>query len=480
MPPVPFTFRRKGPADPALRSTAPKEDAETPPAEGPLEERPFIFSVTGLQRKLREGLERSFGNVFVGGEISSLTLHGVSGHAYFTLKDSGAQLRCVMWREQVAKIGAKLENGQECILRGRLTIFEKSGQLQMTVLELQRQGDGAAEEAYRSLAEKLRKEGLTAADRKRPIPKLPRAVGIVTSKSGAALRDVLRASLRRDPFTPILLSTCTVQGEEAPFEIAEALRRLDRTRACDVILLVRGGGSREDLWAFNSESLARAIAASKTPVVTGIGHETDTTIADLVADHACSTPTAAAEHVVPLRSELRRLHSHLQNRLHRAMRTKMHASSGSLLRLQNRLAEQDPQALLHRRAQHLDELTMRAERCLRIALAKCEQRNSRLQRRLARCEPRAKIAAYSARIQLMRARLKHAFSRKIEAQRQELAVLLSRLESLSPVAVLARGYAFAKKDSGQLVRSPSEVTPGERLTIRVAHGEIMARVEEES
>jgi exodeoxyribonuclease VII large subunit len=456
---VPFDFKRKSPA--------------------PEPQKPFVWSVTGLQRRVRGDLERGFGNVLVGGEISSLSLHGVSGHAYFTLKDADAQLRCVMWRDQVQRLLFPLENGHEVIVRGRLTVFEKSGQLQMTVQTVDRQGDGALEEAYRLLAEKLRREGLTAPERKRPLPLLPRTVGIVTSKNGAALRDVLKTALRRDPKAHLILAAASVQGSDASHDIVRALQKLDACGACDVILLVRGGGSREDLWAFNNEGVARAIVSCKVPVVTGIGHETDTSIADLVADVACSTPTAAAERAIPVRADIERAFRAMTGRLDHALRANIHASGARLHRLERALGAHDPKAEIRRRGQILDELTTRAERSLRVTLSKETSRHTRLVRRLARVEPRSRIIAAKSRLALFEAKLDHEMTREISRSKQRFELLCSRLESLSPVAVLARGYAIVRTESGALVRRASEVTVDDRLRIRVAEGEIRARVEDE-
>lgn len=470
---APFGVRRRGPSTNALRAT--ERSPETADATSGA---PFVFSVGGLQRRLRAEVEKGFGLVHVGGEISSLTLHGVSGHAYFVLKDDQAQLRCVMWKEHVQRLRAKLANGVEVIVRGRVTVFEKSGQLQLTVQHIDRLGDGAHEEAYRQLAEQLRAEGLTSPSRKRRVPMLPRAVGVVTSKSGAALRDILKTALRRDPFTRLLIAPTAVQGEGAEQDIARTLVALDELGICDVIILARGGGSREDLWAFNSELVARAIVSCRAVVVTGVGHETDTSIADLVSDLSCSTPTSAAEHVIPVRAEIRHRLTLGENRLRRALRAEVQGRSRRLMRIEARLSAQDPQRAMQRKAQTLDELTTRAERSLRIALGRRQQQLSVMARRLARLEPRAKMAALGARIQILRARQDHTIARRLEAARQRLGELAARLEALSPLAVLARGYAIATTETGRAVRSASEVRAGDPLRIRLGEGAIIARVEE--
>jgi exodeoxyribonuclease VII large subunit len=476
MPEVPFQrFRRKPAQAPLVRG------GDEPEAQGQeaqeAERGPVIHSVTGLLRRLRNDFERAHPNVFVGGEVSNLAVHGVSGHAYFTLKDSQAQLRCVMWREQFLRLRFKLKDGQQAIARGRITVFERTGQLQMTVAGLEPQGLGAMQEGFRQLAEKLRTEGLTAPERKRALPVFPRCIGVVTSRDGAALRDVLRTILRRDPNAHVMLSCTAVQGDGAGAEVADAIRRLDRLRRAEVIIVARGGGSAEDLWAFNQESVARAIAFAAVPIVTGIGHETDRTIADLVADASASTPTAAAERAVPVRSELRQRWNVLSTRLYRAETAHIGRLGRDLYALTHRLKRQDPQAVLKRRAQLIDEYATRAERNLRIQLARKSQAFALLSRRLLRLEPRARIAAHRARIELLSARQRLAIERLAERSHQRAEALAGQLDALSPVRVLARGYALVTTVEGHVVRAASEVAPGQPLDVRLADGTLRVRVE---
>lgn len=467
---APFGMRRRGPSDPPLRASSSSSSNTTDT---------FVFSVGGLQRRLRAEVEKSFGVIHVGGEISSLTIHGVSGHAYFVLKDEQAQLRCVMWKEQVQRLRHKLDNGMEVIVYGRITVFEKSGQLQLTVQGVDRQGSGPAEEAWRALAEKLRLEGLTSPARKRRLPMLPRAVGVVTSKNGAALRDIVKTALRRDPFTRLLIAPTPVQGEGADLAIARTLLMLDDLRICDVIILARGGGSREDLWAFNSEVVARAVCACFAVVVTGVGHETDTSIADLVSDLSCSTPTAAAEHAIPVRAEIRNRFVVAENRLRRALRAEVTGRGRRLMRLEAKLTAQDPLRAMQRKSQLLDELTNRAERSLRIALGRRQQLLAVMTRRLARVEPRAKMAALGARIQILRAKQDHLLARHLVAAKQRLAEQVAGLEALSPLKVLARGYALATTEDHRVILRASQVAPGDRVNLRLSEGALTLRVEGE-
>lgn len=454
MPQLPFGFQRRSP---------PEDPPERPAG-------PRIFSVSELQRQLRGDLERSWPRLCVGGELSNLTIHRVSGHVYFTLKDSSAQLRCVMWREHAQRLRFELTEGQALIAQGRLTVYERSGQLQMSVVRLEVQGLGALQDAYRQLAAKLAAEGLTAPEAKRPLPLWPRRIGVVTSRQAAALRDVVRTILRRDPAATITISPTAVQGRGAAAEIARAISRLDRHGTSDVILVVRGGGSVEDLWAFNEEPVARAIAAASIPVVTGVGHETDTTIADLVADRAASTPTAAAELAVPVRAQVEAQWLALDRRLHRALHARIQALQTRLLRLAGRI--RDPKALIHDRGQRLDELTSRAERAVRARHQHQRRRVEALTRRLERQSPARRLERMRARLELLGQRSTSGLARHLERARQRHCGLVERLELLSPVAVLSRGYAVVTNTAGAAVRRPADVAAGDRLDVRLADGQI--------
>jgi exodeoxyribonuclease VII large subunit len=468
MPQLPFQFR-------AARARSRAEEAPTGGAGGETEAGPRIFSVSELQAALRGQTERSFPRVLVGGEISNLVVHGTSGHGYFTLKDARAQLRCVMWRDDLRRLRFRLENGQEAILDGRMTVYAASGQLQLSVRHVELRGAGALQAAYAQLAAELREQGLTDPARKRPLPAAPRCVGVVTSRDGAALRDVLRTALQRDPGLHLVLSPCPVQGSGAAPKIARALERLDALGICDVILLVRGGGSVEDLWAFNEAPVARAIAACSVPVVTGVGHETDHTIVDLVADRVASTPTLAAALAVPRRDEQARALAALHARLERAIRARIDARARALLRLEKSLG--DPGRILRAQAQHLDELEDRAGHAARRRLARHRDRLSGLERRLRERAPDRALAARRARLSALEPRLEAAMARRLATARAGLSTLSARLEALSPLAVLGRGYALVRDESGKVVRDADRVPDGARLEVRLEHGELPVRVE---
>jgi exodeoxyribonuclease VII large subunit len=449
-----------------------------PPAPPPPPQRPQVITVSELQRRLRSDLEEHYATVYVGGEISNYKLNAKSGHAYFTLKDEHAQVSCVMFRDAIARTRHRLNDGMELIVRGRVTIYEASGQLQINVQAVEPKGLGARQLEFQQRVEKLRKEGLTADARKRKIPAFPRCIGVVTSREGAALRDVLRTILRRDPFAHVVFSFAQVQGPGAAGDVVRALRVLDESKKCEVILLCRGGGSIEDLWCFNEEIVARTIAISTVPIITGIGHETDTTIADLVADLRVSTPTAAAEHVTAVRSELRLAVSQRQARLSRALSLSVQTFGGRLARLAARL--RDPRAMIERRAQRLDELSNRTERSLRQLVAKKSAALVRVERKLARVDPAAKLRQTAHRFNVLEARLKAAIARKLERDRHRFEVCLRDIEARSPLAILSRGYALIFDEKGRLVKRADAVHTGDRLSVRLAKGGLRVRVEEDS
>lgn len=476
------------------------------------------WSVSALTRDLRRVLEAAHGRALVFGEVSNFGVHRVSGHAYFTLKDSEAQLKCVMWRDQVIRLRFAPRDGQELVARGKVTVYERSGQMQLVAESLELRGQGALLQRYQELAERLRAEGLTSPERKRRLPVLPRAIGVVTSRDGAALRDVVRTILRRDPKAHVALSATPVQGAGAAPEIADALARLDATRAVDVILLVRGGGSAEDLWAFNEEPVARAIASASVPVVTGIGHETDHTIADLVADLAASTPTAAAEHATPIRAELLRKIALLADRAELAAKATLDAERGSLASATRALRA--PTAIIERHAQRLDELTFRAEQFARRGIETRRRAIADLDARVAAREPRTRLSQHRGRleratealepalearltrelhelrelehrlqgarpdleplrahVEALELRLVSAVRESTARRRHELAIQAASLDALSPLAVLGRGYALASHE-GKLLRSSADVEVEDVIDVRLAHGRVAARVTE--
>ncbi|PKO34789.1 MAG: exodeoxyribonuclease VII large subunit [Betaproteobacteria bacterium HGW-Betaproteobacteria-7] len=431
-----------------------------------------ILSVSGLNRLVRQCLESTFPLTWVGGEISNLT-YAASGHVYFSLKDAGAQVRCVMWRSRAQLLGWRLENGQQVEARTLVSFYEPRGEFQLNVEAIRRAGQGDLYERFLRLKGQLEAEGLFAADGKRPLPAFPRRIAIVTSLQAAALRDVLSTLHRRAPHIAISLFPTPVQGEGAGQRIADALSNASDSD-CDLILLCRGGGSIEDLWAFNEECVARAIRACRIPVIAGVGHETDFTIADFAADLRAPTPTAAAEMAAPERAALltglAAVHSQLQRRLERALderQQRLDWLAGRLLHPAERLAQ---------RRQQVESLTRR------LGLASTRRTdNSRLvlltaSRRLEGARPQP--ARLGERVSLHGRQLVRQMDWQLSRQQMKLNALANGLKQLDPHAVLNRGYALVTGADGRAVRNAAALTPGNTLKLDFARGSALATVDQ--
>jgi exodeoxyribonuclease VII large subunit len=391
----------------------------------------IILSVGQLVGGLKALLEDQVGRVFVSGEVSNLHI-ARSGHVYFTLKDEVGQLRAALFRGNASRLRFELEEGLEVVAEAEVSIYAARGDLQLIVRSLEPRGVGALQLAFEQLRRRLQAAGFFDEDRKREIPEYPQRIGLVTSPTSAAVRDVLKVAGRRFPATPILISPTLVQGADAAEEIAKAIERVGHVQGVDVILVVRGGGSLEDLWAFNTEAVARAIADSPVPVITGVGHETDLTIADLVADLRAPTPSAAAMQSLPDGQALSRLIGRDLGRLLSATRAQIDGHSARLDRLSQVLRARSPRA--------------------RVALA----RN------------RAERAVTAA---------DQAMTRHLDRRRRRLGEAASRLQALSPLGVLGRGYALVRRErDGAILRAATEVDIGERLDVRLASGRIAAEV----
>lgn len=394
---------------------------------------PSAWSVTELTRYVRELLESdaNLQDVWVQGEISNLSRPS-SGHMYFTLKDSSAALRCVMWRNAVGRLDFQPREGDEVEVHGSISVYEASGQYQLYADALRPLGEGALYQQFLRLKARLEAEGLFDEARKRPVPPWPRRIGLVTSPTGAALRDMLNTLRRRYPLVEVVLAPTPVQGVEAPIGIVAALETLNELLEPDVILVARGGGSIEDLWAFNDEQVARAIVASHAPVITGVGHETDFTIADFAADLRAPTPTAAAELATPNKADLLFALNEARKQLGRTIEGQLGNMRWALTDLRGQLKMRSPLARIRSDRQRLDDLSRRSA-----------------------------------------AALGHAFS----LRRTRLEGASQRLEALNPSAVLGRGYAIVSADGGQVVRSVDQVRPGDGLTVQVSDGRFGARVQ---
>ena len=446
----------------------------------PTQETRRVLTVSELTSKVKGLLEGQFGDVWVTGEITNLRLQG-SGHMYFALKDTGAQLSCVLFRgtSVAASQRAGMKDGQKVALQGEVTVYEPRGQYQLIVRSVEVQGVGALQVAFERMKEKLAAEGLFDPSRKRPLPRFPRRIGVVTSSTGAAFRDVLHVLGRRFAGLEVVLASCRVQGQGAEHEIAAALRLLNRwsvrgddTRL-DVILVTRGGGSLEDLWAFNEEAVARAIHASAIPVVSAVGHEIDFTIADFVADLRAATPSAAAEVLtaayVESREILRRHAEGLGRRVRRALGTARERREA----MEARLRRAHPRRRLEERGQRLDDVWEALSRHLRDGLRAREQRLSELRHRLGVTRPGTRLARERERRDRAASGLTAAARRSLAARRESLARLELRLALLSPDHVLARGYSITRDaTTGKVLRRADEVVPGTTLRTRLHVGDL--------
>ena len=441
-------------------------------------EHPFrdIYTVSRLNREARTVLEGGFPLLWVEGEISNLA-RPASGHLYFSLKDPAAQVRCAMFRNRNLHLGFEPANGQQVLVRARVSLYEARGEFQLIVEHMEEAGAGALRRAFEALKARLEKEGLFAPEHKRPLPAHPRCVGVITSPSGAAVRDILTTLRRRFPALPVIVYPVPVQGEGAAEAIAAALHRANERRECDVLILARGGGSLEDLWAFNEEVVARAIHASAIPVVTGVGHEIDFTIADFAADHRAPTPTAAAELVSPDQQAWRRRLDQLTARLDLLMARRLEHLRERLAWLAGRLRE--PRRRLQEAFLRLDELDLRLHRAMDQRLRHEGHRLATLRARLLRHHPEAVLAAARSRCALLAQRLAAATRDRLGDARHRLELAARGLEAVSPLATLARGYAIVSDPAdGTVIRAARGVRPGQRVEARLHEGRLLCRVEE--
>ena len=434
-----------------------------------------VWKVSELVGELRADIEREFSDLWVEGEICDLR-PAASGHIYFTLKDDAGQLSTVLFRRQASLLRFRPENGLYVLLRGRLSLYEQRGQVQIVAEHLEPMGAGSLQLAFEQVKRRLQQEGLFDAERKKALPAFPRCVGIITSPAGAVIRDFITVVNRRHAALQILLYPALVQGEAAAGEVAKGIAYFNETREADLIVIARGGGSLEDLAPFNTESLARAIAASELPVVSAVGHETDFTIADFVADLRAPTPSAAAEMITAAQHKVEEHLEQLLQRLHRATRYKVMQARERFARVSIEAALARVGDNLNRRQQRIDELCFRMGAAWRGSV---QQKSQRLQA-LAAAVLRNDAAQ---RIRLMRERLENLSSRLVRAQklsnegrRARLLSLERHLSSLSPLAVLNRGYALVYDEAGALLKSAANVSEGQVLSTRLASGSLESRV----
>lgn len=434
-----------------------------------------VYTVSDLTARIRDLLARNFTDVLVQGEISNCR-PASSGHIYFTLKDERAQVRCVFFKQQQRGMKFRPEDGLKVTVRGSVSVYEARGEYQIYVESLEPVGRGALQVAFEQLKKKLEAEGLFDSARKKALPLLPSRIGLITSSTGAAVRDVVRILKRRFPNVHLTLYPVRVQGEGAAGEIVQALGYFNRVRSADVILLVRGGGSIEDLWAFNEEKVARAMATCVIPVISGVGHETDFTIADFVADVRASTPSAAAELVVQTRREFDKHVADLREALESLVRYRLLELSRRVHELAGRRGFRRPLDLLRQGRQRADELTSRLALGLRVRMEFSRKRLAAAHLRIARFDFRAKVAALQLRLEKQGHSLGARAERQLRLKRERWQRLALQLQERSPLKVLERGYAIATDAGGTVLRDANQVSGGDEVRIQLHRGRLTTEV----
>jgi exodeoxyribonuclease VII large subunit len=435
-----------------------------------------IWPVRQLVSQIRELIEQQYGDVWVEGEISNFRA-APSGHMYFTLKDEEAQLPVVLFRRQALLLRFRPEDGLHVLARGKVSVYDQRGQMQLVAETMEPVGAGSLQLAFEQLKERLKAEGLFDTARKRPLPPFPRTVGIVTSPTGAVIRDFLNVVGRRHSGLNVLLCAASVQGELAAGEIVSALECLNASGMADVIVVARGGGSLEDLAAFNSERVARAIAASKVPVVSAVGHETDFTIADFVADLRAPTPSSAAELITEAQHRIAEYLDRLNARLDRAAHFQLLQAKQRFTRVPASRAESRVMTTLHRLEQRLDDTSLRMEANVNWQVRERRRHVAELSAAVLRHDPRQRLAHARQHFTAGAVRMQNAMQRLIHDHETGWQSLHARLQSLSPLAVLDRGYALVLNGRGALVKSADQLHPGEFVTTRLSDGTFTSRVE---
>ncbi|CAK9885621.1 MAG: Exodeoxyribonuclease 7 large subunit [Candidatus Erwinia impunctatus] len=428
-----------------------------------------VFTVSQLNTTVRQLLEMEMGQIWLSAEISNFS-QPASGHWYFTLKDNSAQVSCAMFRNSNQRLSFRPQNGHQVLVKATLTLYEPRGNYQLIVQSMHPAGNGLLQQQFELLKEKLNQEGLFAAQYKQPLPVPAKQVGVITSATGAALHDILQVLQRRDPSLPIIIYPTAVQGKEAIPAIVRAIEVANWRAECDVLIVGRGGGSLEDLWCFNDERVARAIFASVIPVVSAVGHETDVTIADFVADQRAPTPSAAAEIISRNQTELVRQLQHQQQRLDMAMDYYLAQCQQRSAALLHRLQQQHPQLRLARQQTTLENLRYRLDNAISQQQARFTQRFQRLSQRLRDNQPANRLLRHQQTLQQGVYRLQHAMQQQLSQDKQRFSTLTAQLSGVSPLAALARGFSVTTSVNGTLVSKTAQVTPGEKLTTRVDDG----------
>lgn len=434
-----------------------------------------IFTVSRLNQTVRLLLEQEMGQVWISGEISNFSQPS-SGHWYFTLKDDTAQVRCAMFRNSNRRVTFRPQHGQQVLVRANITLYEPRGDYQIIVESMQPAGEGLLQQKYEQLKAKLQAEGLFDQQHKQALPSPAHCVGVITSKTGAALHDILHVLKRRDPSLPVIIYPTAVQGDDAPGQIVRAIELANARQECDVLIVGRGGGSLEDLWSFNDERVARAIFASMIPVVSAVGHETDVTIADFIADLRAPTPSAAAEMVSRNQQELLRQILTAQQRLGMAMDYFLANRSRRFTQIYHRLQQQHPQLRLARQQTALERLHQRMNVAIDGQLKRTSQRQARLLQRLNQQSPQPRIYRAQTRIQQLEYRLAENVRSRLSATRERFGNAVTHLEAVSPLSTLARGYSVSTATDGKVLKKVKQVKTGDVMTTRLEDGWVESQV----
>jgi exodeoxyribonuclease VII large subunit len=435
-----------------------------------------VYSVSELNKTIRGLLESQFPLMWIEGEISNLA-EPASGHIYFTLKDAKAQVRCAMFKGRKQLLNFKPANGQQILIRAKVGLYEARGEFQLIAEHMEEAGDGALRREFEELKARLAKEGLFDEALKQPLPALPKCIAVITSGTGAAIRDVLSVLERRFPSIPVQIYPVAVQGEKAAPEIAKALYRVSKSKSCDVILLVRGGGSLEDLWAFNEEQVARAIVLCDVPVISGVGHEVDVTIADFTADHRAATPSAAAELVSPNQQTYEHKFQSFQRQLVRLMQSHLSRLNEQSQWLQNRLKMQHPNSQLMQQSQQLDDLSSNLQAAFQVIINEKKHDLKYHMQSLLNNRPDQFIDYQKVQLEDLSSRLVYISQLNIENRQQQLANLSRTLQAISPLNTLSRGYSITRDANGETVTNARQLRKGDIITNEFNKGKVSSRVE---
>ncbi|WP_240701205.1 MULTISPECIES: exodeoxyribonuclease VII large subunit [unclassified Pseudoalteromonas] len=434
-----------------------------------------IYTVSRLNKEIRSVLERGFSSLVLSGEISNF-IAPASGHWYFTLKDDRAQVKAAMWRGNNRGQTFRPANGAQVTVRARVSLYEPRGDYQLIVEHMAPAGEGLLKQEFDALKMRLAAEGLFSSAYKKPLPTNINRVGVITSATGAAIRDILTVLKRRAPQLEVVIYPAMVQGADAHSQLIEKINIVNQRNEVDVLILSRGGGSLEDLWCFNHELLARAIYASNLPIVSAVGHEVDTTISDYVADIRAATPSAAAELVSPNSEELHSRVNQLVRHLNHAFKHALAVKRTTATQFEHRLQLCHPRNQLNQQAQKLDELSLALHRAMQSKIQRHERVLGNLTPRLMQSSPEKQLTRYEHLLTQLQGRLTQAIQHQLTTSRNHLSLQASRLDSVSPLSVLARGYSITKNKQGQVVKSVSQVNSGELLTTELADGQLQSKV----